>query len=171
VANIDIETVVSELRERIAARRLAGDYPEGLEEELESEFRGMMRAVDRSEVDTSLLHDRVEEVNSASHRINSDVGLDSRVPGGSAAHAAIGRIVQRHTGPLAESVRGLGFATASALDESRRLFEAQNSADQRQLHDALAGVFDRLAVIDHLSEIVRDLEQRVAQLENRLPAP
>lgn len=167
--NIDIDDVVSELKQRIAQRRIAGDYPEGLELQLESEFRAMMRAVDRNEIDTAHLDDLVESVNVAVHRVSADVGSDSRVPGGSAAHTALGRVVQRHTGPLAESVRGLGVSIAKALDEARRLFEAQNAADERQLLDAVAGVLDRLAVLDHLVEITRDLEQRVARLERELP--
>jgi hypothetical protein len=44
---------------------------------------------------------------------------------------------------------------------------AQQSADERQLLDVLAGVLDRLAVIDHLVEVLGDLDARVAAIEQR----
>jgi hypothetical protein len=169
--DIDINNIVSELNERIAVRRLAGDYPEGLERQLEAEFAGMLRAIDRHEIDTSQLDTLVQAVRRTANEVRSAGGTDSRVPGGSAAHGAMGRVVQRHVHPLAESLRDLGVAVGDALGESRRLFEAQSTADERQLHDAIAGVLDRLAVIDHLVEIVRDLEERVRVLENDAPGP
>jgi hypothetical protein len=51
------------------------------------------------------------------------------------------------------------------MDEVRRLVDAQRAADERQLHDAIAGVLDRLAVLDHVVELVRDVEQRLDALE------
>jgi ubiquinone biosynthesis protein UbiJ len=153
------------LRERVAARRRVGDYPIGLEQELESEFHGMLRAIDRHEVDTSRLAEITQSVTVAAHAMNLDPGTDSRIPGGSAAHQAMSRVVRRHTAPLAESVRDLGVTVAEALQEVVRLVAAQNTADERQLHDAVAGVLDRLAVIDHLTELTADLERRLDVLE------
>lgn len=170
MGHVDIDTVVAELKERIADRQRAGDYPEGMEQQLESEFAAMMRAVDRSEIDTEHLNHLVTVAGDAVNRVAADAGVTSRVPGGSQAHAAAARLVRRHTGPLAESVRALGNTVVEALEESRRLFDAQRSADERQLLDALAGVLDRLAVLDHVVEITRDLDERVARLESALEA-
>jgi len=166
VSDIEIDEVVSALRRRVTERRLAGDYPEGLEQQLESEFHGMMRAIDRHEIDTGRLGGLVDGVRNTAHEVRSIAATDSRVPGGSNAHAALGRVVQRHTQPLTESLRDLGVSVADALSETRRLFDAQNAADERQLLDALAGVLDRLAVLDHVVELTRDLEERVARLES-----
>lgn len=169
MSGIEVETIVAGLRQRITERRLAGDYPLGLERQLESEFQGMMRAIDRHEIDTSHLHGLVDDVRTAAQDVRVVGGTDSRVPGGSAAHGAMGRVVQRHVQPVAESVRELGTSVADALVETRRLFQAQSAADERQLLDAIAGVLDRLAVLDHLVEITLDLEARVAHLESERP--
>jgi hypothetical protein len=165
VPDVDIDEIVTQLNERVAERRAAGDYPVGLEMQLDSEFKDMLRAVERSEIDTHVLQSRLEGVRHSVHNVSADVGVDSRAPGGAAAHSAAGRIVKRHTGPLAESVREMGSSIANALDETRRLFDAQRSADERQLLDALSGVLDRLAVLDQLSATIRSLEARVARLE------
>jgi ubiquinone biosynthesis protein UbiJ len=166
MSDVDIESVVAALQERVDARRLAGDYPIGMELQLESEFEGMMRAIDRHEIDTGALARLVQAVVVAAHDMKLDAEADSRVPGGSSVHLTIGRVVKRQINPLAESVRDLGMSVAEALGEMRRLFEAQSSADERQLLDAISGVLDRLAVIDHLVQITIDLEQRIVRLES-----
>jgi hypothetical protein len=168
VSGIEVDAVIAALRQRIVERRLAGDYPVGLEQQLESEFHGMMRAIDRHEIDTSRLGDLADGVRATAHDVRVVGATDSRVPGGSAAHGAVGRVVQRHVQPVAESVRQLSTSVADALAETRRLFEAQSAADERQLLDAVAGVLDRLAVLDHLVEITQELEERVAGLEAQL---
>lgn len=164
--DVDVDQIVVTLKERVAARRAGGDYPIGLEQQLESEFQGMMRAIDRHEIDTEQLGTLVQSVIVAAHEMRLGAATDSRVPGGSTAHQAAGRMVSRHITPLAESVRDLGVSIAEALTEMRRLLQAQSAADERQLLDVLSGVMDRLAVIDHLIELTGDLERRVTQMES-----
>jgi hypothetical protein len=166
VPDVDVDQIVAALKERIAERRAAGDYPIGMEQQLESEFEGMMRAIDRHEIDTERLGALVQSVIVAAHEMRLEAATDSRVPGGSSAHQATARVVSRHITPLAESVRDLGVSVAEALAEIRRLLQAQSAADERQLLDVLSGVMDRLAVIDHLVELTTDLERRVTQLES-----
>ena len=164
--DVDVDEIVAELRERIAVRRAAGEYPIGLEQQLESEFQWMMRAIDRHEIDTDRLGTMVDAVAAAANGMPVAAETTSRLPGGSAAHHVAGNVVRRHVNPLADSVRSLGESVADALEEIRRLFVAQSAADERQLHDVIAGVMDRLAVIDHLVELTTDLERRVAELES-----
>ena len=167
---MNIDGIVAELQQQVSQRRIAGDYPEGLEHQLESEFQALMGEVDRDEIDTALLEGYVDGVRRAIYNMDASVdaitAIGSRVPGGAAVHDTMGRVVVRHTYPIAASLRDLGVCVTNALSETRRLFEAQSSADERQLLDALAGVLDRLALLDHLVEITRDLEQRVAVLES-----
>jgi hypothetical protein len=164
--DVDVDEVVAGINRRIDLRRAAGDYPIGMEQQLEFEFQGMMRAIDRHEIDTEALRALVQSVIVAAHDMRLDTATDSRIPGGAAAHQVAGRIVSRHITPLAESVRDLGVSVAMALDEVRRLVQAQSGADERQLLDVLSSVMDRLAVIDHLVELTTDLERRMTQLES-----
>jgi hypothetical protein len=168
VSHVDLDEILAQLKASIAARRLSGDYPEGLEQQLEAEFDAMMRAINRDEINTEQLAALVDAVTTAVHGVGTEVGTGSRMPGGAVVHKTAAHVVQRHTGPLAESVRTLGSTVADALRETLHILEAQRSADERQLLDAISGVLDRLAVIDHLVEIARDLESRVVMLENSL---
>jgi hypothetical protein len=170
VSSVDLEAILESLTARIAERRAAGDYPEGLEQQLESEFTTMLRAIERHEIDTTRLEELVAEMGEATHGVHSQPASTSRIPGGALIHDLTGRVVQRHTDELAATVRTFGWTVHTALHETRRLFDAQRSADERQLLDVLSGVLDRLAVLDHLVEIARDLEARVGRLESG-PSP
>jgi hypothetical protein len=88
MSNNEVETLIAELKQQVAERRRAGDYPVGLEQQLESEFRGMMRAIDRHEIDTERLHDLADGVRATAHNVRVTGGTDSRVPGGAVAHLA-----------------------------------------------------------------------------------
>jgi hypothetical protein len=165
VADVDLDQIVAELDAEVRRRRMRGDYPEGLEQQLSSEFDAMMRAIDRDEVDTTRLGQLVDGIAGATAHVSNDALTASRVPFGSGVHATTGRLIARHSAHLATNVRTLGASVTEAMDEVRRLVDAQRAADERQLHDAIAGVLDRLAVLDHVVELVRDVEQRLDALE------
>lgn len=171
MTDIDLESVVDELRRCVDDRRREGLYPEGLEAQLEAEFTHMMRAIHRDEIDTSRLAHLAHAAAGAVHGIDASFDASSRIPGGASVHAATARLVQRHTGDLASSVRAFASVVSEALDESRRLIEAQRAADERQLLDVMSSVVDRLAVLDHIVEIVRDLDERMMELESRSHQP
>jgi hypothetical protein len=155
--DIDVDAIVADLKANVTRRRLAGDYPPGMEEQLEAEFVTIMRAVHRDEIGTSELGVRVGKVADATTNLRIDSANDSRVPGGSSVHAVAGRLIRRHTGALAASVRSLGAEVTAALHEVQRLFEVQREADERQINEILSAVIDRVAVIDHLADAVVDL--------------
>jgi hypothetical protein len=163
--HVDIDALVAELQASVNARRQAGDYPPGLEEQLEAEFVEIMRSIHRDEIDTSQLAEYIEAVHVATHQVRADALTDSRVFGGAAVHAATSRLVRRHTRPLADSIRSLGSEITDSLREVHRLFDEQRQADERQLNEVVASLIDRLAVLDHLVDAVVDIERRLAQLE------
>jgi hypothetical protein len=165
---VDVDELLAELERRVDERRRAGQYPEGMERQLEAQFDAMLRAIRRTELDTSTLATLTDEVGRSAEHIGDAPDLESRLPGGSAVHALIGRAVSRHTEGVAASTRVFGDDVRRSLLETRRLIEAQRTADERQLLEVLAGVLDRLAVLDHLVEITRSLESRLADLERRI---
>ncbi len=165
--NVDVDELVDKLQERVATRRAMGDYPPGLEEQLEAEFKLIMDAVHRREVNTGDLEQRIAAVSQAIHAVGGPPEFASRLPGGQSVHRTAGRVVERHTGVLANHVRTLGDNIAGALQEILHLIEMQNAADERQLHEVVSAVLDRVAVIDHLADAVVDLELRVRELETK----
>jgi hypothetical protein len=165
VDHIDVDALVADLQASINARRLAGDYPPGLEEQLEAEFDQIMRSVRRDEIDTTELATLIERVGVATQQVTTQTDHGSRVPGGAAVHSAASRLIRRHTTKLSDSVRSLGSEITEALHEVHRLFDEQRQADERQLNEVISSLIDRLAVLDHLVDAVVDLERRMAALE------
>jgi hypothetical protein len=169
VTDIDIDEIVDELRGRVARRRASGDYPPGLEQQLEAEFALIMAGVHRPEVDTGELGRRVAAVEQLTAGVRAETATSSRVPGGSIVHATAQRLVVRQTGELAETVRALGRGIAEALHELHHLVDVQRQADERQLGDVVNALMDRVAIIDHVADAVVQLETRLARLEAHEP--
>lgn len=80
-------------------------------------------------------------------------------------HAAAGRMVRRQTNQIVDSVRTLAADLASALQEVHRLADVQRGADERQLHDVVGSLMDRVAILDSVADAVAQLEARVQMLE------
>jgi hypothetical protein len=161
----ELEAVVADLRSDVARRRAAGEYPPGLEAQLEAEFEAIMRAVHRPEVDTSGILLAVAAVADSARALGAPPATSSRVPGGSAVHDATARLVRRHTVQLAQEVRRLGDDVSAALAAVAVTLDQQRSADERQLKEVVASLLDRVAIIDHLADAVLELEGRVGALE------
>jgi hypothetical protein len=167
---IDIDQLIDGLKQRVEHRRQSGDYPVGLEEQLEAEFKIVMAAVHREEVDTTELGRRVQEVERSTAAIRPRGDTTSRLPGGSQIHRAVAGVVGRHTGAVAETTRDLGIAVARALHEVHHMIDAQRDADERQLADVLGALMDRVAIVDQLASSVVRLEARVRELEASTPS-
>ena len=163
---MELDSVLSELRARVRVRRARGDYPVGLEAQLEAEFNALLATAHQSELILQPLSTRLEVMD---HRIAAvttvEPELSSRVPGGSKLHALASRVVRRQTSALALATRDLGQVVRDSFNEVVRLFEVQQSADERRLNEVIGAVFDRLAVLDALVEAVADLERRLDELE------
>jgi hypothetical protein len=163
----DYDEVLARIDRAVRERRARGDYPIGLEQQLEAEFRGTLSAAHAERARREVLRAATASIEAATHAIDVTPSTASRVPLGSLVHGATARLVTRQTGPLAEAIRHLGDTIAAAYAGVVDALAAQQSADERRLLDVLAGVLDRLAVLDHLVELVGDLDERVAALEHR----
>ena len=47
MASIDMNAILNEIRENVRLRRIAGEYPPGLENQLEQEFELIMQSTNR----------------------------------------------------------------------------------------------------------------------------
>lgn len=158
----DIDNLLAEIREQVRIRRIAGDYPPGLEQELEAEFRGL---VDRERRDwTSVRKQLIEQtakVQDAFNQVNGVTAVQSRMPGVSLFHRAIRKLTARQTMGLANQIRHASDELVGLVTVISELQIAQEDADRRLVAHLSKSVLDRLAVVDHLAIIVRDLERRL----------
>lgn len=162
---LEVDQIVSQLESRVADRRAAGDYPPGLEQQLEAHFAQMLRSLHHTQLATERLAGEIDRVGQVISTLGADVGMSSRLPGGAIVHGATASLVRRHTQHVVGQVGALGSAIHVALNEVRAVLEKQQLSDDRETTAILSSVMDRLAVVDHLAELVTDLEERVRRLE------
>ena len=157
------EGLNTELQKRVRERRAAGDYPLGLEAQLQEEFKNILETTHRGHRSINHLETRMQLVRESIMHIQGVGGVGSRVPAGSFFHRVIRRLVRRHVSQLAKETRNSLERIISVLEEFETLIKEQQSNDKRLLNQTLSGVLDKLAVVDTLSEMVVELESRVYQ--------
>lgn len=155
------ESLIAELQHRVAKRRAAGDYPIGLETQLQEEFRNILETTHRGHRSFDHLEARMHMVRESITRVHGVGGVESRIPAGSLFHRIIRRLVRRHVSQLAKEARISLERIEMVLQEFETLIKQQQSQDERLLNQTLSGVLDKLAVVDTLSEMVVELESRV----------
>lgn len=167
--DISVDDLVAQLQERVVARRAAGDYPPGLEQQLEAHFTQMLRQLHEKHSATEVLGLKIGHVGAVLSRLNVEVGNESSIPGVGAVHGMAGAMIRRHTQHVVGQVGSVGNAIQEALVEVRAVLEQQRHSDDREISMMLSAVMDRLAVVDHLAELVVDFEDRLRRLERKEP--
>lgn len=120
----------------------------GSEAALAEPLDGILGRLRRPEIDTTAARRAVERVRRGPAPVAAPVS--SRVPGGALVHRAVGRLVARHVAPVHAAHTAALAEIADCCETLVGLIEAQREADERQLHDVLAGVLDRLALLDRI---------------------
>jgi SAM-dependent methyltransferase len=162
-----IDDLIERLRSRVAERRDSGQYPEGLEDELEQHFKRIV--FHRTEPELDRVKADIQSLDSHMDFSSKPEQLESGLPGGAAMHKAVGKLVARHNQQL--QVQVYEFAVAV-----RRAFHALGDAIQdptTHTHGDLVGhvdaVLERLASYERSpgdsGEAVADLRRRIEELE------
>jgi hypothetical protein len=161
----DIDELVAALRQRIEGRRREGVYPIGLEAQLERHFRQIVADLDRPQPDIPRVRDAVDRVTRLPAFSPERIVMTSRLPGGQSVHALAGKAVSRQTIGVLQQMQQFAAAVQDALLALFHAAEVEAGDRQRLLEDTVAGVLDRLAVLDELVTVVRDIDTRLHRLE------
>lgn len=166
--------MLERIRQRVEARRAAGEYPPGLEYDLDRHYRSLRDQRRLPTVTVDELRAGLHAVEAASRFDLGQVPDDSRVPGGAALHRAVGRAVQRQLAGVVDQLRGYTEAVQASLG---LLVDAADDPP-RHVHADLAGqlaaIEERLAAIERRLALEPDpyleLVGRVNALERRAGA-
>ena len=154
-----------ELRESVRRKRLAGEYPVGMEEQLEAEFRSILEVTYRGTHDLSPVETELKLLTKRVSSLRVGGSVDSRLPGGRLLHRVFRRLMRRHLAPVVEDIGAALQSLERITSELTAAVNAQRRHDERLLNDVLGGVLDRLAVIDSLAIIVPELEKRIVNAQ------
>lgn len=162
VPTSDIDQVLSDIRTRVAERRKNGDYPPGLELQLEAEFRGVVNRERRDwNASRSRLARQMDRVSEAFLCVTGIASVESRIPGGSFAHRFIAKLTGRQVQGIAAQIRTASTELVELVRIIAELQQAQEDADRRLVAHLAKSTLDHLATIDHLAILVSELERRI----------
>jgi hypothetical protein len=167
MASIDINEILNDIRENVRLRRIAGDYPAGLENQLEQEFESIIKNTNRVFSIDVEAREHLEVVNGAFDR------LLERYEGQKKIYDENSTAKKKNSSALDP----WGFVAPEIIEISHHVLAAlrlltdnavrQQDADERLVKELSQHVLDRLAVVDHLAIIVQELECRIQDLENQ----
>lgn len=123
-----LDALIGELRARVEERRRRGEYPPGLEDDLDRHVKIILgHRGPAAEVD---LRGPLGRAEAAASRGFPQAPTESKVPGGQAVHATVARVVGRQTQALAQQMTGFADPVVATL---RALVEAVEQLG-RELH-------------------------------------
>lgn len=146
---VDLESVLGELRARVEERRRSGAYPPGLEDELEGHFRRIAAHRVPARLRADELRERVEALTRLPAFSPERIETTSALPGGSAMHSAVARVVRRQTAGVLAQVQDL----ANALREALRALADAVVDPTTHVHPDLVGILD--GVLERLAAYER----------------
>jgi hypothetical protein len=166
MASIDMNAILNEIRENVRLRRIAGEYPPGLENQLEQEFELIMQSTNRVFGVDVEAKEHIEQVDAALKRLISRYETQKEN--------------FEKQSPLIQSERSSldpwGFVAPEVVEIEHHMLITlrlltdhavnQQEADKRLVKELSQHVLDRLAVVDHLAFLVQELESRIRVLEH-----
>ena len=161
------EELLAQLRARVEERRRRGDYPAGLEQDLESHFRRIVahgRAQDLESVRSSL-----QGMDASMRFTRGRIPPESRYPGGTLVHRSVGKVVARQTQGVLDQVGAFAEVVRETFEALLDVLETPGTHVHADLVEQLDGALERLAVFERTPGeprvAVAELERRVGALE------
>ena len=162
-----VDHLIQALRIRVAERREAGFYPEGLEQELDAHFRRVV--AHRVTNDLTELRSDLEVLDVRGWFSPERIPADTSLPGGAALHRAVSRLVSRQTQGILEQVQEFADAVRTTLRHIVDAMEEPHSHVHADLIGQLDAVFERLATYERgpvdSAGATADLRRRLEALE------
>ena len=164
--SVDLDSVIAELKARIEARRLAGEYPDDLEATLDEHFDRLVGVRPRSSPALhSELQGALQELNQVRFS-RARIEPDSRLPGGRMVHRFMSRALSRQIDGVLNQVeqerRVIAHAIALLGDLSTTIGNEFDTKVLQQLDDLQVRLAEQ-------SRDVNLLEYQVAETRERLP--
>lgn len=164
---LSVEEIVKVLQDRVAERRAAGDYPVGLEAELEAEFKAILEMTHRGKDHIAALDAGLVRLRDLNSKVTGRTPVRSRIPGGKLFHRMTERLARRQVQGLANQVRGAQDETLRLLEQVVRQLEEQRLSDERLMNKMANSIMDRIAVIDQLAVAVVEIERQLRLAESK----
>lgn len=167
-SNPDVDALVRRLKEQVERRRREGIYPPTLEAEMDAHFQRIV-AHRPSPYDYSALTAALSAVDEAMGFTPQRIAYESGVPGGSALHRTIAKVVSRQTNGVLEQIHAFAVAIRGVLREMAVVLEHPNAHVHAELLGQVDALLERSADIErapHGSDAsLLEIRERLERLE------
>lgn len=162
-----VSQITQEIQDEVAYRRSVGDYPVGLEEQLEKYFADMMRSLHERDLATKPMLEATEQLRAALDSFAIEIPHSSKIPGVAMVHRLFAKLNHRHAKNVADQVQRVGDLVLVIQQEFIALANQIYEHDTRDSSRVLSSISDQLAVVDHLAHRSIEFESRLRKLEER----
>ena len=163
-----VEDLIAQLKHRVAEREKAGQYPPGLEAELDAHFDRI--AVHRTPAyNFDHLRSRIAGLEHLGSFSPDNIQMETRIPGGSQLHRTVAKLVSRQTQGILAQMQRYSDAVREVLWEVVAALESPAAHTHVDLSGELDAVFERLATYERAGSAttaIAGLTQRVQELES-----
>ncbi|MDQ3108156.1 MAG: hypothetical protein M3Q68_10180, partial [Actinomycetota bacterium] len=163
-----VDELIAQLRARVAEREKAGEYPPGLEDDLDAHFDRI--AVHRTpSYNFDQLRQRIAGLEALGSFSTENIVMDTRIPGGSQLHRTVAKIVGRQTQGILAQMQRYSDGVREALWDIVAALESPAAHTHVELSGELDAVFERLATYERAGSpttALAGLAQRVQELES-----
>jgi hypothetical protein len=166
----NVDDLVEQLRARVEARRQAGAYPAGLEDEMSAHFRRILDLRRGSRP----IPDATGPVRAAGEALPiqaAKIPLESGVPGGQVLHKTIARLVSRQTEGALQQVQAFAQPVQAALESLSAAVQELNRLVTVDVAQTLDVIYERQAAQERLLAAAGLIDGREASAEESPKSP
>ncbi|HUP73234.1 MAG TPA: hypothetical protein VM282_09310 [Acidimicrobiales bacterium] len=169
LTSIDVvQDALARIQSRISERRASGDYPAGLEDELDRHYRQVSDTLHGTSAALRGATEAVHRVGATSGFAAERISYASRAPAGAVVHRVVGKATMRQTQGVLQQVQEFAAATRDALEACLDVLQDQSVHTHPRLERRLAYLVDKLADFESARGELASLEARVAAIEATL---
>ncbi|MET0663796.1 MAG: hypothetical protein ABWZ42_11750 [Ilumatobacteraceae bacterium] len=152
------------IKARVEERTRRGDYPLGVDGQLRERFAELVDAGLDPASASAALDDALRRLTNTPPFDRANIQTTSRIPGGTAAHEVVGKVVSRQILGTLQQLQHYRVALEETLVVLVEAYVQASAERDRSLRTSL----DRLAEVEDLGARYRTLERRMAAVEAQL---
>jgi hypothetical protein len=167
-AALDLDRVIDEIRDAVAAKTAAGAYSDSIDDELRSHVT--RRREQRDTVAAAAVFDALGRLGDRSAISQDRIDLSSGLPGGRLAHRATGALVSRQIDGLSEQFNEFTAELLPALHALAALATDAAAHGHADLVHELDAIQDRLAAVERSARRLQGIVEEAAASQHELIA-
>lgn len=164
-----LDEAVARIQRRVAERKASGQYPPGMEDELDRHYRALVTVLATEASAVRLLHEGVSELDALPPFSRARIPVDSRRRVGRLFHRVWAKLSSRQTEGVLTQVREHAAVVRRVLDRMAEVVEGLALHGHPDTERRVATLADRVALLEDIAERLDRIEDQLAELRRAEP--